>query len=84
MLTRNYDEYPYASTKQGGKGAHVESVLSEENQAVGRDFEEIYSVCNGTKREIKEQAFFDFVPGYRLMQIDEILDIYLKEFKINN
>ena len=46
-------------------------------------FEEIYSVCNGTKREIKEQAFFDFVPGYRLMQIDEILDIYLKEFKIN-
>ena len=43
-------------------------------------FEEIYSVCNGTKREIKEQAFFDFVPGYRLMQIDEILDIYLKEF----
>ena len=46
-------------------------------------FEEIYSVCNGTKREIKEQAFFDLVPGYRLMQIDEILDIYLKEFKIN-
>ena len=26
-------------------------------------FEEIYSVCNGTKREIKEQAFFDFVAG---------------------
>ena len=42
MLTRNYDEYPYAPTKQGGKGAHVESVLSEENQAVGRDLGQFY------------------------------------------
>ena len=36
-------------------------------------FEEIYSVCNGTIREIEEQMFFDFLPGYRLMQIDEII-----------
>lgn len=46
-------------------------------------FEEIYCICNGTEREIKEQVFFDFVPGYRLMQIDEILDLYTKEFKEN-
>lgn len=37
-------------------------------------FEEIYSNCNGTVREIEEQMFFDFLPGYRLMQIDEIIE----------
>ena len=54
MLTRNYDEYPYASTKQGGKGAHVEPVLSEENQAVGRDLGQFYK-----KNNIKENDMFD-------------------------
>ena len=38
----DYDEYPYASTKQGGKGAHVEPVPSAENQAVGRDLGQFY------------------------------------------
>lgn len=38
-------------------------------------FEEIYSSCNGTVREIEEQEFFDFLPGYRLMQIDEITEL---------
>jgi len=32
----DYDEFPYASTEQGGKGAHIEPVLSAENQAAGR------------------------------------------------
>ena len=32
----DYDEFPYASTKQGGLGAHVELVPSSENQDVGR------------------------------------------------
>jgi hypothetical protein len=32
----DYDEFPYASTEQGGTGAHVEPVLSKENQAAGR------------------------------------------------
>ena len=44
-------------------------------------FEEIYSVCNGTKQDISEQNFFDFLPGYRLMQVDEILDSYEQTFK---
>ena len=44
-------------------------------------FEEIYSVCDGTKYDIQSQEFFDFLPGYRLMQIDEILDTYEKKFK---
>ena len=46
-------------------------------------FKEIYSVCNGTKPEINEQVFFDFIPGFRLMQVDEIIEKYEKEF-INN
>ena len=44
-------------------------------------FEEIYSICNGTKWEISEQIFFDFLPGFRLMPIDEIINRYEKEFK---
>ncbi len=44
-------------------------------------FSEIYTVCNGTKYDISEQIFFDFLPGYRLMQIDEILDVYEQIFK---
>lgn len=44
-------------------------------------FEDIYSICNGTKGDISEQVFFDFIPGYRLMQVDEILTIYEERFK---
>lgn len=44
-------------------------------------FEQIYSVCNGTKPGIHEQVFFDFLPGFRLMQVDEIINRYEKEFK---
>ncbi len=44
-------------------------------------FAEIYNACNGTKQDISEQIFFDFLPGYRLMQVDEILDSYEKTFK---
>lgn len=44
-------------------------------------FEEIYGNCNGTVREIEEQEYFDFLPGYRLLQIDEIIEIYESDFK---
>lgn len=44
-------------------------------------FEEIYGVCNGTKRDISEQIYFDFLPGYRLMQTDEIINTYEQFFK---
>ncbi len=44
-------------------------------------FEEIYNVCNGTKQDISEQKFFDFLPGYRLMQVDEIIESYEQTFK---
>lgn len=44
-------------------------------------FEEIYTACNGTKYEVSEQIYFDFLPGYRLMQADEIIDSYEQTFK---
>ena len=52
----DYDEFPYASTKQGGKGAHVEPVPSSENQAVGRDLGKFYrenNIKEGDKFNIK-------------------------------
>lgn len=33
----------------------------------------LYSMTNGTPYDISEQKYFDFLPGFRLMQIDEIL-----------
>lgn len=44
-------------------------------------FEEIYNACNGTKDDISEQIYFDFLPGHRLMQVDEIIDTYEQTFK---
>lgn len=44
-------------------------------------FEELYSACNGTKPDISEQIYFDFLPGYRLMQVDEVIDSYESTFK---
>lgn len=54
---------------------------SEHFSEIPQLFEEIYSSCNGTNAEIKEQMFFDFLPGYRLMQIDDIIEIYENDFK---
>ena len=50
----DYDEFPYASTKQGGAGAHVELVPSAENQAAGRDLGQFYR-----KYKLKENDEFD-------------------------
>lgn len=52
----DYDEFPYASTEQGGQGAHVEEVLSGENQAAGRKLGVFYrekGVKHGDKFNIK-------------------------------
>ena len=38
----DYDEFPYASTEQGGTGSHIEEVLSTENQAAGRKLGQFY------------------------------------------
>ena len=44
---------------------------------VPRFIYEIYSICNGTKPDIDDQRYFDFIPGYRLMQINEIVNTNL-------
>lgn len=44
-------------------------------------FQDIYSICNGTDDRINKQVFFDFLPGFRLMQLNEIFDIFEKRFK---
>ncbi|WP_080732440.1 polymorphic toxin-type HINT domain-containing protein [Porphyromonas gulae] len=52
----DYDEYPYASTQQGGKGAKVKEVPSSENQAVGRDLGRFYrenEIRNGDQFSIE-------------------------------
>lgn len=49
-----YDEFPYASTKQGGVGSHVGPVPSAENQAAGRDLGKFYR-----EQGIKENDKFD-------------------------
>lgn len=46
-------------------------------------FDEIYKVCNGTKDDISEQKFFDFLPGYRLMQLDEVIENHKQNNKDN-
>ncbi|MDE5778203.1 MAG: hypothetical protein K2I10_06865 [Lachnospiraceae bacterium] len=44
-------------------------------------FENIYSVYNGTDSEIKEQRFFEFLIGFRLMTVDEIIEKYENIFR---
>ena len=46
-------------------------------------FYEIYSTCNGTNEDIHDQVFFDFIPGYRLMTIQDIFCYYESIFKKN-
>ena len=49
-------------------------------------FKTIYSTVSGTKRNIQQQELMDFVPGYRLIHIDELetnmntLDMFLNSF----
>lgn len=41
-------------------------------------FVDIYSISNGTESDINEQRFFDFIPGFRLMQLEEVINNYKK------
>lgn len=51
---KDYDEFPYALTHQGGTGAHVEENLSEDNQGAGRALGTFYR-----KNNISEGDTFD-------------------------
>jgi len=50
----NYDEFPYASTHQGGTGATVKRTSETDNQDAGRDLGAFYK-----KRKIGEGDSFD-------------------------
>lgn len=41
---------------------------------------ELYAMSDGTDKNIKQQRYFDFLPGYRLMHTEEVVYAY-NEFK---
>jgi len=45
---KNWDEYPYASTYEGGRGAYAELVDKEQNQGAGGKLTQFYRK-NGVK-----------------------------------
>lgn len=49
-----------------------EQVLTNITRPVPEIYREIYSTFAGTLRDIKEQKLMDFIPGYRLIHIDEL------------
>ena len=59
----DYDEFPYASTKQGGGGAHVELVPSVENQSVGRDLGQFYKQNNLHEDDLFDVEIIDLEGG---------------------
>ena len=58
-----------------------ERKLREHFNVIPSLFKEIYEFCDGISPNIDEQIFWDFLPGYRLMQLDEIISCYENEFK---
>ena len=51
-----------------------ESVFSSISGNIPLLFHVIYSNISGTRRDIKHQELMDFIPGYRLIHIDELTD----------
>lgn len=49
-----------------------EEVLTNINHPVPQIYREIYSTFAGTRRDLKEQKLMDFIPGYRLIHIEEL------------
>ena len=49
-----------------------EEILTNINHSVPQIYREIYSTFAGTHRDLKEQQLMDFIPGYRLIHIEEL------------
>lgn len=49
-----------------------EKILTNINHSVPQIYQEIYSTFAGTRRDLKEQKLMDFIPGYRLIHIEEL------------
>ena len=56
-----------------------EQLLTNINRPIPKIYREIYSTFAGTPRDIKEQKLMDFIPGYRLIHIEE-LDVEYNTF----
>lgn len=62
-------EYPNSlgDTKKGWA-----NVITQKSY-IPKFFEVIYSSIQGTKRDITDQKLMDFIPGYRLIHVDEFI-----------
>ncbi|MBC2582896.1 SMI1/KNR4 family protein [Clostridium sp. DJ247] len=49
-------------------------IVSMVDSNIPRLYQVIYDNVSGTRRDIKNQKLMDFIPGYRLIHIDELLD----------
>ena len=49
-----------------------EEILTNINHSVPQIYREIYSTFAGTRRDLEEQKLMDFIPGYRLIHIEEL------------
>lgn len=57
----------------GGKTDKWEEHFKWLNQPIPELFISIYNKVSGTKRKIKEQQLMDFIPGYRLIHISDLM-----------
>ena len=49
-----------------------EQIVTNINHPAPEIFREIYSIFAGTRRDIEDQKLMDFIPGYRLIHIEEL------------
>lgn len=65
------EQYP----KSLGKAtSNWEEVFQELAQPIPELFRAIYSNVSGTRRDIAEQEWMDFCPGYRLIHVSELVN----------
>lgn len=62
------------------RNSKFKNILQSNISDVPDMFYELYAMSNGTDKNIKQQRYFDFLPGYRLMHVEEVVYAYT-EFK---
>lgn len=80
MLSDLFDEFMFLSKKLreeypkslGEKVDNWEEILQLLDNDIPMLYQVIYSKVSGTHRDIKQQELMDFIPGYRLIHINEL------------
>jgi len=72
------EEYPMSL---GEKNSNWEEVCRSIDVDIPVLFQAIYSRVSGTKKDIKQQQLMDFIPGYQLIHISELVN---ENIKFNN